>query len=449
MWACIILFTLLIFVAVLLCCNSKVATIIGGALLTPDIMYNISSRYAYRDEYLKLLSSEIKKTHAPVIIVDDIKHRLPYQHSNRLLKPQVHIGQRKLFLSEIQFLTENPSKYCLYAGSAPGHKTHLLSQHFPDIKFILIDPNKFDLMLPDMTSHRKKKHPDIIHLKHDYPTESNIGPLTLDFIHNSNYKLYIIEDYMTNEYAELFKSINDMTFISDIRTSVDPALAYPSDFDIVWNSSMMFNWITVLQPLMTMLKFRPLYFNTEFIDKSMPDFELSKKYGIDFIEAWKHKKYIMPKSKLYIQAWAGRTSSELRMWISKSDLANLIEYDSNDIESAVFYFNNVDRGLCYHINNNSNEEYHFCHCNDCALENNIWENYINKYAKNKNVIDFVIKLGEITRRPLNKVHPNVIFNKTPNISKFVKVNALLELKEQERFKRSKNIRHKGDSGQKV
>lgn len=416
----------------------------GSKNVTRELLSEIAEHYPHPELYIDLLMSQIKLTHNPIITIDDIKYKLPYQNRCKLTRPQIHIGQRKLFLTEIQFLTDNDAKYCVYAGAAPGHKTHYLSQLFPHIKFILVDPNKFDIKLPNLVSHRKTKHPDIVHLKYAYPTESNIGELSVDFIKNSDYKIYIIEDYMTNEYSELLKSF-DHTFISDIRSNVDPATTHPTDFDILWNSSMMFNWISILRPVMSMLKFRPLYNIKNYDISEMPDFDLSKKYGIDFIANLKKNKYIMPKSKLYIQAWAGRKSTELRMWIRRKDLKIFVEYDSIDIEEKLFYFNNINRGICFHVNDNANKYNHFCHCNDCALENNIWENYRKKY-NGESVIEHVIRLGVITGRPLRDIHQNIVFDKDPDLNGFIAVNKSLLPLEDFIDQKKLSKRHKGDAG---
>ena len=36
---------------------------------------------------------------------------------------------------------------------------------------------------------------------------------------------------------------------------------------------------------------------------------------------------ILPKSDLYVHAWAGKTSTEMRMWIKKNDINNLMASD--------------------------------------------------------------------------------------------------------------------------
>jgi hypothetical protein len=58
----------------------------------------------------------------------------------------VHWGQRKLLLSEIEFLTHyaEPGITVVYAGAAPGTHIPYLAGLFPGVSFVLVDPNKFN-----------------------------------------------------------------------------------------------------------------------------------------------------------------------------------------------------------------------------------------------------------------------------------------------------------------
>jgi len=413
-----------------------------------------SVNYKHSDLYVKYVCIDIKKKFPPIETFDQIPRSLPYQCDSNLIKPQLHNGQRKLFLTELQFLTHNKSKYCIYAGASPGNKTYYLSTLFPDVKFILIDPNKFDIILPNLTSHRKEKHDDIIHLTHEFPTNSHVynKPVKtwINFIKKSNYKIYIIEDYINMAYAEMFKCL-DISFISDIRSNISDDDRHPGDFDIYWNSSMMFNWISVLQPELSMLKFRQIYFDKpisqSLINKQNDDFKISKEYGIDFVSDMRAKTYRMPKAKLYIQAWSPIGSTELRMWIKKKDIFKITEYDNSYLEDRMFYYNRINRGLCFHTNPNANKAINLCHCNDCALENKIWADYI-KHTKDckKKVIDLLLNLGKITFRPLTKSHFNTLYKKLDcnTFVKFVKnyEHSLKVLKNKKKI----YVRHRGDSG---
>jgi len=407
------------------------------------------------DDYYNFLIQDIKKSYNPIITLDDIPRRLTYIDNCQYIKPQVHIGQRKLFLSELQFLSKNTTiKYCIYAGSAPGHKTHYLSSLFPHIKFILIDPNRFDIKLDDLSSHRRKVHPDIIHMYYGYKTDSNKYKMNkkcsemnvsekktyINFIKKSNHKLFVIEDYMADNYANMFKELQHV-FISDIRSN-ESNNNYPTDFDIYWNSSMMFNWISILQPENSMLKFRPLYLQ-KIEYKETDEFITSLKFGIDFKEDIRKKIFHMPKSTLYVQAWAGKSSSELRMWIKKEDIFKIVEYNCDEIGDKMFYFNTINRGLCYHKNENVSRSLHFCNCNDCALENAIWSEYTDESP-----YKYIKKLDKITFRPLSKLHNNVLYEKL-NYKTLLKFFNKCELERLDRSKKNigkKYVKHKGDTG---
>ena len=73
----------------------------------------------------------------------------PEQRYNRRvddIKTIVHWGQRKLLLSEIEFLTMvGPDESIegatvVYAGAAPGTHVEYLSSLFPSVRFVLVDP---------------------------------------------------------------------------------------------------------------------------------------------------------------------------------------------------------------------------------------------------------------------------------------------------------------------
>jgi hypothetical protein len=406
-----------------------------------DIIKKISNNYNDFTHYKKLFLKDIDIKKNPIRKLSDIKYKLKYTSKNSPLKRGNHIGQRKLLLSEVQFLTKVGKKYdikyCIYAGAAPGHKTHYLSKLFPDIKFILIDPNKFNMFLVDNNkSHRTESRDDIVHIYSNYPSESNhflnkkISDMNdtdkesvIDLIKNSEYKIIIIEDFMDDDYSSLFKKLENCVFVSDIRSNTLNT-SFPSDIDIYWNTSMMYNWINIIRPEASLLKIRMPFFNED-VDMKMyeNEFKTSKKYGIDFIDDYKNFKFKMCKSTMYLQAWSRETSGEMRMYIEKDNIHSIAEYNLSDIEDKLFYFNVIDRSWHTHKNENSSIKYNFCHCNDCALENDIWMRYLkynNTYVKS---VHEAIKLTDIiTNRSLFKVHKGTVWkNLTTDLEKFDKV----------------------------
>lgn len=414
----------------------------GGSSTLKQLITDNSKKYTHQDLYVKMLLADSKKTFDPIETIDSLPDNLPYMSSSGLIKPQIHIGQRKLFLNELQFLTyvrdkvNNHPKYCVYVGAAPGNKTHYLSQLFPNIKFILIDPNKFSLVISDakasprdvsksaLLTHRDRPHDDIVHIYAGYPTRSNkfINKKLINmtasekkkakkFIKSSDHKIYIIEDYMDDGYADFLSDIETI-FITDMRSDVT-GNRLPANYDIYWNTSMFFNWISVMRPVMTMFKFRIPFEGSDFDILPNDDFKKSLAFGIDFEKDMKEHTYHLPKSTLYIQPWAGRSSNELRAWIKQEDLTNIIKYDIQKIDNQIFYYNTINRGMCKHKNPNMSRKIGFCYCNDCALENKIWTDYHRPTGGNirTKIHNSVVHLGHITSgRLLSLIHTVNLFD---------------------------------------
>ena len=428
------------------------------------LVKKISNNYPNFSVFITLFNNRNDKK--VIEKVDDIQHRMKYYSGQQIIKAAPHIGQRKLLLNEIQFLNKVNENMCVYAGAAPGNKTHYLSNLFPKVKFILVDPNKFDLFNPkNNKSHRQEQHKDIIHIYSYYPTNSNSYPgnkkisemssaektKLINFIKKSDYKIFIIEDYMDMVHAEFIKLLSmDVSFISDIRSNSSDG-GSPLDADIYWNSSMMYNWIKLIKPVKSMLKIRMPYGTDKkqiIKDKSFqPDFKLSKKEGIDFIKNYMDDEFYMSKSELFIQPWAGRSSTEMRMHINREDINDIVKYDVSKIEDKFYYYNSINRSWVCHSNSNAEKELHFCHCNDCALENKI----LTEYDK-KNVKNMVKQINIITNRPLGFVHKINIWKNISNDIEIFKSMVNDNISDYERInlkekKKSSNYKkHRGDFG---
>lgn len=125
----------------------------------------------------------------------------------------IHWGQRKLLMSEIEFLTEyynlfSENKYLLvYAGSAPGTHIPFLSYLFPNLYFLLYDPAPFNI--------------------------------------ESNEKITIRNEFFLDETVEELKLRNDnYLFISDIRTA-NPHIMEEEEIEycIQKDMNMQMNWV--------------------------------------------------------------------------------------------------------------------------------------------------------------------------------------------------------------
>ena len=103
-------------------------------------------REPLRSEITKLIAARNMPT--TVRTADIPTSPITYQSLKYLRRP-THVGQFKLQLSEIQFLTEclatlphDKQIYVVYAGSGPGHSRQNLADMFPNMKFVLIDPQE-------------------------------------------------------------------------------------------------------------------------------------------------------------------------------------------------------------------------------------------------------------------------------------------------------------------
>lgn len=281
-----------------------------------------------------------------------------------------HHGQRKLLLVEIQLLTkviENQRKFgderpilMIYAGAAPCMHFGKLMELFPQVKFLLVDPNEF-LIFVNQELLYKNNDPRIVYLEsHSHDDYELPGikkmirgidgqlydkkrmkffdnpDIIVDHIYESQEQAYIIENYFTNELATALKNDKFYTvFMSDIRTnSLDDSdkNGNPREIDVLWNTAQMFNWTCLMEPDCISHKHRVIYLNTELgipADYMNDDFELSKTFGIDFVENIKKCKFAFFAGTEYLQPWISRGSSETRLICFRADMKE-IEDDDKD-----------------------------------------------------------------------------------------------------------------------
>jgi hypothetical protein len=435
-----------------------------GGYTPPKEIEPIKNKMFFLDKYQseKVLTL-INKNNKVLQYVSDIKEKLPrIEERKGLIRRSVHIGQLKLFLSELEFLTEILPKHTtnsivIYAGSAPSNKIYYLTTLFPNTKFIMVDPAEHFILLPD-GNHYESKHSDKIvylhvankgnryHIKKrmvNYYDESvkriekekinsNILKYTgasrktlLDFIKNSPHNCYIIEDFFTNNIADMFKDL-DCYFISDIRSNINdmseiltklngkvkkPAIIsseeFPSDLDICWNNAMHLNWLQRLQPKAAMLKFRVPYFNQELdeflyyanLEPYKTDFAEAKNRGIDFVDNHKNKKHIfLQDDKIYIQSFPGIISTETRLICQRYD--QFKEFDIDDYDNQFYYYNWLYRQFAFIDHGYLDKKLGIDGCNDCALMIKIFRDYFHKYNLPDNPKKEIANLLHIIHRTL-------------------------------------------------
>jgi hypothetical protein len=350
--------------------------------------------------------------------VGDIPRKEKYESSKKIIRTNHHNGQLKLLLTEIQFLTlclaraDSPATV-VYAGSAPSNKLGILLHMFPRVKFVLVDPNEHLVMFPrfggDQTDQYSPEHIDKFLFfrpaagnRYDLHTRpinlytagaaqkridrAKVTPASCQIpqdiaviVEAAPQRVFIIEDLMTNELAELFAGSN-VLFVSDIRTTAD--YEFPGPADIIWNNSMHYCWIKRLKPARYMLKYHPPYAGGQITLAAhtvadvaeMPDRPaLEDKYarGVYHYLAAEH---------IFIQAFAPPSSTEVRLIGSTT---NCVDYDIIDFEDKMYYYNTFHRniGRC-----NWHAEYvdfnvGIDRCADCGIMCSILAGYYSKFYK--------------------------------------------------------------------
>ena len=288
-------------------------------------------------------------------ILPDVVSMLPFVTNVTGEKPKYnrHHGQRKLFLAEMQLLNtcitakretqdDRPILF-VYAGAAPCMHMGYLSELFPEVTFLLIDPNEFLIYYKDKVHYDLADSGKVVYFEsHGYSgykiqsqkkiqgIDGNIYDKKLLKMYDSNDqildhiiqentpKIYIIENYMTIPLAESLKNNHYYTiFMSDIRTnSRDNSIGEPQELDVLWNNSQMFNWASVMQPDCLCHKHRVQYLNIPrgpVADYMTEDLEYSKSLGIDFLKNFDRCQFVYFSGQAYLQAWISKGSSETRL----------------------------------------------------------------------------------------------------------------------------------------
>lgn len=214
----------------------------------------------------------------------------------------IHLGQRRLLLAEIEFLTrvlknrtgngKDDQYTVLYIGAAPGHHIPLLSEMFAEVKFVLYDPAPFQIE----PSKSIKIHREL------FTSET------------------LMKRYGTEELRKQNGVTGKLLLISDIRSlpraqQKDDNRPDPEFEDEVRkNLDQQKEWVLALNPYRSLLKFR-LPFTAEEEQATTEYFD-----GI-----------------LHFPAYAPPQSAETNLEVGPRP--KMIEYDHTCYEQQLFYFN--------------------------------------------------------------------------------------------------------------
>lgn len=387
----------------------------------------IKSYQNFDNEILDLVKDALSKPGPAVITIDDIGNKIEYEDKySSVYKPNIHIGQRKLMMNELQFLNnfikEFKSKrkyFVIYAGGSPGHHMYELARYYPNVTFIIVDPSRHQSYVSDnlvVINNKFAKYTRQIYYEVNNKYVHDLINLdTLSRMLETNVRIFIIRDLCSSKLLLDIKTQlpeNSEIFLwSDIRTDNAESGKFgfddklnrkdvkdkPSvtDGDILWNLVMQYNWLKELQPDVSMFKFRlPFYTDNidnilEFMSEDIGKSDFDNATELNVLDNYNNKIILYPFGKIYIQPWQPKSSTESRLVIKKEDINNLVIYSATEYDAYFNYYNCIERPIRKHNNGTEFYKYGYCECNDCAIELDVLHKYL-KYNFNHILKEFNI-----------------------------------------------------------
>jgi hypothetical protein len=270
-----------------------------------------------------------------------------------------HWGQLKLFYSELEFITicmERDialNESCVvYVGAAPGTHTIYLHKLFPELHWLLYDPNKFHI--------QESNNINIYTGKQGFFTDDSIeSVLNHPFVKKSKYLL----------------------FISDIRAAL-------GEMPIFEEMQAQQRWLLKLNADVSMLKFRLPYTIEGENSLWTYDIESIKKY-IKFPPGrppciTKPNNMCYLRGEIYMQIYPPSFSTETRLIVDKKrDKFKMFNYDTIKYEEKCFYYNLFIRNAIMEYKQSNQISQHILGIFDCTHETCSQYYIVESYLKHK------------------------------------------------------------------
>lgn len=260
--------------------------------------------------------------------------KCPYPYQGKRHDGELeHHGQAKLFISEVyllaRFLQDRPG-FCLYVGASPGsdRKTsHLseLSQNFPRVKWLLVDPafsKKFTIKKLPGSKYR---------IYHGYFDDDAANAIA-GFFRGKEF-----DHAVTRLLSELgLSDIEKKNFIylNDMRGDM------LSERQVLQDMIDQMNWLRIMKPFVSMVKFRPPYYNVENSKTSLHALKEEFKDVIHKKDGRFMLKYTFGSVMLPI--YGRLNTTECRLIVQEPDRTHY--YDIMEHEQVMCAFNNEMRG---------------------------------------------------------------------------------------------------------
>lgn len=195
------------------------------------------------------------------------EYQTSVQNNGLNQRKNIHIGQTKLLLSEILFLTKelrnrtDDQVLCVYAGAAPGPESHGVSHlpelinNFPNTKWLLCDPRFCEQDYNTFHDLITRNQVQIFDKMFDTSVAKDILNFTDGKEHSENSVQTCLQNLQLNSVLHNNWKRN-ILFISDIRRDFEKE-------DLVWEDmELQKKCFQILQARAGLFKFRPPYPST-------------------------------------------------------------------------------------------------------------------------------------------------------------------------------------------
>ena len=215
------------------------------------------------------------------------RRRAPECDYRRIRSHATHLGQLKLLLSEIEFLTPYARERftVIYAGAAPGLHIPYLARLFPRMRFVLIDPQPSAVRATD--------------------------------------RIEIVQRFMSGRLAATLRESHGgpLLFISDVRVAAGSADESDRQQQrrIQRDMDAQMSWHRILDPEASMFKFRLPW------------------------DLCRHTPYL--DGTIMLPAFGKQLTHETRLIVERG--ASVVQYDNRRYERQMAFFNQITRTAAY------------------------------------------------------------------------------------------------------
>lgn len=399
---------------------------------------------------------------------------------------KLHWGQRKLLLSEIDFLNRiyldlgkntNKKISMIYPGSARGDHLIFLMELYPKLTIYLWDPAPFNTILYIIEFMRRNipikfkysKYEKIIASKYKNRVFINMEMTNKEFLEyhenaTNNKKYRNIEKklgFFTEKSIKYLKSYRKkemgvFAFVSDIRLYDNFKMVNFYYTNSIFDTSLISPSKFLMEKLINKEHKRDMNLQKEWFIDSKSDYGLFK-FKIELPETYEtdlHYNYI--DGDILFQVWARKNSAETRLFVKPERKSNAY-YNKYNYKKSINYFNSIMRqntwekitteDLGITLDKNSTIENiwkEFIPKNkmgiDCILETHILYEYLSLFKKKITTSDIILLISDITQVLFNmedhrnikgyykKINSNFILNKRKkyhnSFSKRLEINVL-------------------------